>query len=225
MIYINKSVSSPEKSGDFVFELQNLNYNDQKLFLNEKTSLVYNGTNEDYIGTSRSVFNIPNENSKVIKFAINKVGFIQNKKELEFNSKLMEFAPRIYDHSNDYSFIVVERCIPQETEFALNLGLKQSLFMIPFQIGLDITNINVNYSSACETYEKKYNLTNGTLKNNKLLKNLVTVLVEYGVNDLDFGPGNIGISRIDFRPLILDFVFDEELKDIYFSENNNMLNQ
>lgn len=225
MTYFSKIVSSPKKSGDFVFELQNLNYNDQKLFLNEKTSLVYGGNDEDYIGTSRSVFNIPNENLKVIKFAVNKVGFTQNKKEIELNPKLFEFVPKVYGYSNDYSFIIVEKCIPQETEFALNLGLKQSLFMMPFQIGLDITNNNISYNIACETYEQKHNLTNGALKNNKLLKRLITILVEYGINDLDFGPGNIGISRTDFRPLILDFVFDQELKDIYYSENNNTFKQ
>ena len=150
-------------------------------------------------GTSRIVFQLPNDKTKVIKIAKNLKGLAQNKAEIGIsNHHGSEMVAKVFDHDPKFSWLESEYAIPltkSETSFKNAVGFRFDEFAVNLEksfnsvFSFDQNPDIVNSEFFKETVKtiSMYDLSHADIKRKSswgtVVRNgkLVPVIIDYGL--------------------------------------------
>ncbi len=167
-------------------------------------------------GSSRTVYVL--DDDLVVKVAHNKSGIGQNQSERrpEVSGRYGHFLARIYEADHEGKWIVAERVQADEdaaNKFFQSLGIESREL---WDLSRDFYDVQSYFDEAETQKSRNYIWTDfeDTWKEelaNPLVKDILYMYMEYGVRPTDFGIGNVGISNIDGRPLVLDWGYTQDM--------------
>jgi len=201
---------------NFIFENSTPDLKKLSLFKSNKEKLSYLKKNFKYLGkgTSRIVFEIDNE--KVLKFALNEAGKVQNENETSTAKNYSHVTSKVFNFGPDFEWILTEKARKAKTaDFKKITGISIGSFLLLLsQVGDEIMNFKTPNFAYEEDKIRYYNF-----REIQLVKDLEQLMLD---NDLISGdiakPNSWGVVERDGKEhlVLIDFGLNSQTYETYY---------